>query len=328
MAKTVQPNPKKRKPATPRSALTFERALEGYWLEKQRNFSQNTVNDYTITFRRFQAYTDNSPIDQIDSDTIRRFLAYLTETFKHSNKTLSNAWTALSSFFTWAEKELNLPHPIHGRVAQPEFRRPVITAYTQTETKAMIAACEFTHAWYSNSGRQTQTKRATFRRDQAIILALVDTGIRASELCDLEIRDYRANQGQLTIRHGKGDKQRSVFLAQNSRKYLWKYLVERGKDLRPDEPLFTTRNGTKLGRDELRHMIQRAAERAGVVGANVHKFRHTFAINFLRNNGSPLELQELLGHEKMETIRIYVRLAEVDLKEAQRRASVADNWRL
>jgi len=56
--------------------------------------------------------------------------------------------------------------------------------------------------------------------------------------------------------------------------------------------------------------------------------RHTFAINFLRNGGNPLELQKLLGHEKMDTVRLYVDYASADLAAAQRKASPADGWKL
>jgi len=75
-------------------------------------------------------------------------------------------------------------------------------------------------------------------------------------------------------------------------------------------------------------MLQRIGRRAGVAGVTVHRFRHTFAINFLRNGGNVLALQELLGHEKLDTVRIYARLAEVDLRRAQQAASPADGWGL
>ena len=83
-----------------------------------------------------------------------------------------------------------------------------------------------------------------------------------------------------------------------------------------------------MDRASLRKMIVRCAERAGVKKASVHKFRHTFAINFLRNGGSVLELQHMLGHERLDTVRIYASLAESDLRKAQERASPADKWKL
>src|SRR5690606_25728239 len=111
--------------------------------------------------------------------------------------------------------------------------------------------------------------------------------------------------GKLTIRHGKGNKRRYVFLGQSARQIVWRYLATR-KRQRPNDPLFATRIGTPIDRYALLNMVSRTAARAGVSGANVHKFRHTFAITFLRNGGNVLQLQKLLGHERMETLRIYV----------------------
>jgi site-specific recombinase XerD len=65
-----------------------------------------------------------------------------------------------------------------------------------------------------------------------------------------------------------------------------------------------------------------------VEGVHPHRFRHTFAIWFLRNGGNPLELQRILGHEKLETVLVYVRLAEVDIERAAKSASPVDGWKL
>jgi integrase/recombinase XerD len=67
-------------------------------------------------------------------------------------------------------------------------------------------------------------------------------------------------------------------------------------------------------------MIERAGAFAGVPDAGVHRFRHTFAINFLRNSGNLLALQDLLGYERLDTVRIYAELAEVDLERQQKGA--------
>lgn len=136
-----------------------------------------------------------------------------------------------------------------------------------------------------------------------------------------------AKLARLVIRHGKGNKKRTVYLGNAGRKYLWRYLVDRGAT-RTTEPLFITRKGTALSPGELLNMIVATARRAAVSHANCHRFRHTFAITFLRNGGNVLELQRLLGHEKMDTLQIYVRLAQSDLAHAQAAASPADNWGL
>jgi len=89
-----------------------------------------------------------------------------------------------------------------------------------------------------------------------------------------------------------------------------------------------TKKGGAFDRDYLYRLVQRAGKRYDVPKVGPHRFRHTFAINFLRNGGSPLELQRMLGHEKLETVLIYVRLADVDIESAQKRASVGDAWNI
>ena len=163
-------------------------------------------------------------------------------------------------------------------------------------------------------------------RDRAIILVLVDSGIRASELCSLIIADYDTGRGRLHIRHGKGDKARYVFLGDRTRKALWKYLNDR-PGAKATEPLFATRSKTHITRRNLGHLLNHLAERAGVEHCHPHRFRHTMAINFLRNGGRELELQKVLGHESLEMVRRYARLAETDLEKAASK-SVGDNWKL
>lgn len=315
------------KPKKAPSKMTFTAALDGYWLARRREFSQNTVNDYTRTFTKFAAHVVNKPLAAIDTTDINTFLNDLRLTQKLATKTVANAWIALSSFWTWAENELQIPHPIRGKIDCPQPAEPVIETYTAVEIKALLASCGQTSTWRTRSGRLATSVRPTAERDKAIIVTLVETGIRASELCNLSMSDYNQKQGRLHIRHGKGDKERVVFISDTCKKHLWRYLATR-PDAKPGDPLFATTHNTHMERDMLFKMVRSTADRAGVHHAFIHKFRHTFAINFLRNGGNVIELQSMLGHERLDTIRIYVKLAEVDLANAQRRASVADNWRL
>ncbi len=307
--------------------MDFPTALEGYWLAKRDNFSQNTVNDYTVTFTRFADHIGDMPVDAITATDVRRFLHDLREKRKLGKKTVCNAWTALSSFWTWAAPELKIEHVIRDRVDKPDYSTPKIEIYPEIAIKAMVGACEFTSAWQSRRGKLARTHRPEFLRDQAIIVTLIDTGVRASELCDFAIKDYTQQQGRLLVREGKGSKDRVLFLGQAGRRAVWRYVASR-PGVRPNDYLFPSKSGRRLDRNNLRCTLQSIGERAGVTDVTVHRFRHTFAVNFLRNGGSVLELQEMLGHEKMETVRIYARLAETDLAAAQQRASVADNWRL
>lgn len=301
--------------------MWFEQALEGYWLERKRGFSPSTVADYSNSFRNFVEFIgEGTDLKDIRPKHVRTFLNYLAEERQHKPHSVANAWTAISSFYTWAEHELGVEHIVRGKIRAPKVPDPEIVPYTQTEVHAMLDAC------HQTGGRQVQ-RRPTSLRDRAMITILVDTGVRASELTALKVGDYTRSTGQLLVRKGKGSKPRAVFMGNNARKVLWRYLAER-PEADDKAPLIATKTGNHLQRDNVRHTIQRAAERAGVRGATVHRFRHTFAINFLRNGGNPIQLQSMLGHSRMDTLTIYVKLAAVDLEQAQRIASPADNWNL
>ena len=123
------------------------------------------------------------------------------------------------------------------------------------------------------------------------------------------------------------DKERTVFLGKSVAKAIWRYLADRSHAV-DAQPLFATRDGVHIHPNNLLQLIKRLADRANVPRATVHRFRHTFAINFLRNGGNVLELKALLGHSELDMVEHYAQLAQVDLAEAQKRASPADNWRL
>ena len=107
----------------------------------------------------------------------------------------------------------------------------------------------------------------------------------------------------------------------------FRYLATR-QDERADEYLFLTANETPFVRDHLRKTLWRIGRRAGVPGAGVHRFRHTFAINYLRNGGDPYTLQIMLGHSTMEMVRRYLSIAQSDVDKNHKLASPVDNWRL
>lgn len=307
--------------------MRFSEALDGFWLAKKRGYSDSTVGSHGLVFRRFKVFVGDADVAGLTADDIRRFLEAMQTRYELSDKTVCNYWVALSAFWTWAEHEIGVDHIIRNRVERPRFQRKKIVAYREDEVQAMLVACAKADAWRTPTGKIARGKRPTADRDRAMIVTLVDTGLRASELCDLRMRDYDRERGSLFVREGKGGKERTVYAGDATKRLIWRYLLGR-KDAKPSDPLFATTTGRALDRNNLRHTLQRIGERAGVSNVTVHRFRHTYAITFLRNGGSPLVLQELLGHEKLETVRIYTALAQVDLEAAQRASSPADGWDL
>jgi site-specific recombinase XerD len=96
---------------------------------------------------------------------------------------------------------------------------------------------------------------------------------------------------------------------------------------RPAEaPLFATRTGRRLGRDQLGKLLAKIGQRAGILNLHPHRLRHTFATEFLRNGGQQLVLQRVLGHSSGEMVRRYVQVAEADVERSQVGSSPADRW--
>lgn len=307
-------------------SMKISTAIEGFLLDKQLDLSEHTIAGYKVILRRLVDFVQDGPIERITPNDIRRFLAHLQDTFELGNKSLLNAWVALSSLWTWAEVELKVQHVIKGRIKRPRHNKPVIETFSQDEIRDLLKAAEFTKEYTANGGKRARNRRPTANRDRAIILVLLDTGIRAQELCSLTVADYDEKRSRLHIRRGKGDKARYVILGNRAKKVLWKYMAGRGK-LKPTAPLFATKTGEHMQRDNLRHTLQVIAEQAEVAVVYPHKFRHTFAINFLRNGGNALLLKELLGHETLEMTMRYARVVDQDIDSAAD-FSPADGWRL
>ena len=108
-------------------------------------------------------------------------------------------------------------------------------------------------------------------------------------------------------------------------KLLFPYMSEKIND---DDFLVKGRNGKPLNRNAVAHLLARIGKRAQVPGVDAHRFRHTFAIQYLRNGGDIYTLQRLLGHRSLEIVKNYLRLSEMDAGNAHKKASPADNWNL
>jgi integrase/recombinase XerD len=250
-----------------------------------------------------------------------------------SSKTIYNYWVTLKSFFTWAHQREFIDSNPTDAVPRPKFIDKPVDPFTREEIERLLQACK--HSRLSEpKGRQSfRTVRPTYRRDEALILFLLDTGVRASELCALRLCDVDMSTGEVTIQHGKeggakGAKGRTVFVGKATRRTLWRYLVERGVQADDQTLLFTTIEEKPLNRDSLRLIFRRLGKAAGVKKCHPHIFRHTFAINYLRSDGDVFTLQTLLGHASLEMVKRYARIATIDLQRSHGRASPVDNWGL
>jgi len=310
--------------------LTFDQAVDGFLLAKRaEQKSPNTLDQYAWAFAKLTDWLGpNARFDAITTNQIREFLVSV-ETL--SAKSVHAIQAALSSLWTWAVAEGYTERHIIRPIPLPRVEEPDIVPLTQNEVRRLLAACDTTRAYHSNRHPDGTTNcRPTALRDRAIILFLLDTGIRASELCALRVRDVNMETRAVDV-VGKGRKRRTVYFAKRCHQALWRYQVTRQPHLTPDQPLFHVGEVDRpdpFDRCVLSRLLTRIGKRAEVLPANPHRFRHTFAIEFLRNGGNLFALQDLLGHTKLEMVRRYARLVQADREAAHKLASPADNWRL
>lgn len=302
--------------------MLLSQALAGYWLENRISLSLHTIRDYQLTFSRFTSFLGDPAFVSITADDVRRFLVHIQAKHNLGKKTLLNHWIALSALWSWAEREHDLKHIMRGKVKRPKHSKRQEEPFELEEVRLLIEATTHTVEYTTRGGHAVRNRKPFALRDVAIIYTLIDSGLRASELCALTVKDYDQRRGRLHVRHGKGDKARFIPLGNTAKASIDDYLGNR-KKTKPADPLFATRTGTHLDRNNLGNLLEKIGVAAGVRGCNPHRFRHTFAINFLRNGGNAFVLQELLGHASLEMVQRYVRIAERDINSAGK-FSVAD----
>jgi site-specific recombinase XerD len=307
--------------------FTYSQCFNGFMLSiSARHLSERTIESYEAILRRFGEYLqDDPPLAAITPDRIRTFLANYGNV---SNKTLLNYHTTLSSLWRWALQEEIVEANIVRRVEAPDPEEREIQPLNEAEIKAMLGALNRSKL-YNRPGKATSDHSLrTADRNRAMLLLLLDTGIRASEFCGLTVRDVDQKNMRIQV-WGKGAKERSVPFSARTGQAIWRFFATlKDQNRRPEDPAFPTSQGRAFRRKQLRKLIVAIGERAGVQGAHPHRFRHTFAIQYLRNGGDPYTLQRILGHSDLAMTRRYLQLAQADIDAVHRRVSPVDGWRL
>jgi integrase/recombinase XerD len=323
--------------------MQLSKAVGGFLSYKEaEGLTLRSLDSYERHLEKWEEHEGEIEVGNIDAQNIIQYLNWLRndyiphrysgKTHPLSPKTIRNFWVTMSAFFKWAHTELHIPNPMED-VPVPKFKVAPVAAFTKEEVEKMLKACAYSREAETLDRKKFAMKRPTANRDSAILLTLLDTGLRAMEACMLTIGNIDVKTGKIEVKHGviggaKGGKGRTVYLGKSARRAVWRYLAEREDGEEPDAPVFLGTRDHALTPDALRHLIVSIAGRAGVKNAYPHKFRHTMAITYLRSGGDLFTLQAILGHGSLDMVRHYANIAEVDSEQAHRKASPVDNWRL
>jgi integrase/recombinase XerD len=282
----------------------------------QLEASPNTIAGYRDTFRlllRYASQRRNKPptklkVEDLDAALIGEFLTHVEKVRSNSARSRNTRLAAIRSFYRYVA--MNAPeHALHCQrilsMPNKRYTRRSVDFIDRTEMEALLAAPDVS-TWIG-------------RRDRAILLLALQTGLRVSELINLDCADIVLGVGAHIRCEGKGRKQRSTPLRRDTVRTLEVWLKERSGDA--DDPVFPTIRGDRLSRDAVEHIVRKytlAACKAcaSLAGKRVspHVLRHSTAMDLLQNGVDRTVIALWLGHESVETTQIYVH-ADMRLKE-------------
>jgi integrase/recombinase XerD len=285
-------------------------------LQRQRNASPHTVAAYRDTFRLLLAFAQQRvrkppsalPLADLDASLIGAFLHHLEKARGNSIRTRNARLAAIHSFFRFvALQEPGYSATCQRVLAIPTKRaeRKLVTSLNRIEQEALLAAPD----------------RATWlgRRDHAIIVLLLQTGLRVSEMRELRCEDVALTTGAHVRCRGKGRKERCTPLTRQTVLVVRAWLAERSG--LPHEAAFPSRRGGVLSRDAVERLVAKYAEAATARCTSLrlkhvtpHVLRHTTAVTLLQAGNDRAVIALWLGHESIETTQMYLD-ADLTMKE-------------
>ena len=302
-----------------KTTINFPGLLETFFTDRlirQRQLSEHTIASYRDTFclvlefakGRLKKDPSRLTIEDLDAPFIGAFLDHLEKERGNTARSRNARLAAIHSFFRYAAFHDPSRSALIRRVlAMPSKRydRKQIEFLSDPETKALLNAPDL-NTWGG-------------RRDRGLLLVVVQTGLRVSELIGLRCQDIVLNTGAHVRCYGKGRKERSIPLRKEVVTILRLWLRERNGH--PEAPVFPNARGNRFSRDGVEHLLAKHVATAQKECPSLkrkcvspHVLRHTAAMYLLRHGVDPTVIALWFGHERLETVQMYLH-ADLALKE-------------
>ncbi len=299
--------------------MNFQEAHDNFlnWLEVIKNKSEKTVEQYTRHLTRFSEYLEDHNIDSysftvgdIDLKLAEGFRSSLYKNGKKISIKTANAYMiTLRSFLKYLEKQgIDSLSPTSIDLIKAEQRQ--VEFLTEEELQKLFTVPD--------------TSTTIGKRDIAIMECIYSTGLRISELTNLNRNDINLDTKEFAVR-GKGRKIRVVYLTDHAASLIKSYLSARVDHL---SPLFIRHNihhdnidiledeNMRLSRFFITGMIKKYALKAGILkNISAHTLRHSFATTLLNNGADLRGIQEMLGHASITTTQVYTHVTNPKLKQ-------------
>lgn len=282
------------------------------YMEVERGRSLKTIENYSLYLNRFYEFAGDIKVGSIGINTVSKWRQWLNrykgEDGREISKTTQNYHLiALRTFLKYmARRDVNTLAP--EKIELATSKRPQVSYLTTEEVVALFKAAN--------------TSTPAGLRDRAILELLFSTGLRVSELVNLNRDSINLDKGEFSIR-GKGQKDRPVYLSDSAKAAILNYLKSRKDN---SEPLFVQTSKSK-NPDDLKRLTPRTIQRivetyrvkAGITKhVTPHTLRHSFATDLLGNGADLRSVQTMLGHANISTTQIYTHVTDPQLKEVHK----------
>ena len=289
--------------AVERSEQLVDRFLDAIWME--RGLSKNTLGAYRadlMTLGRGLS-EEHKSIDMADKSDLLDFIAKRVESGAKPRST-ARQLSSFRRFFRYIMREGLRETDPTADIEMPRIGRSLPKTLTEDEVDALLNA--------------PNTDEPLGHRDRAMLELLYATGLRVSELINMQQSQINFNQGVLRI-VGKGDRERLIPLTDDAQRWIRDFIDGPRMEIlleRQTDYLFPTRRGNRMTRQAFWHIIKRYADKAGIQKKlSPHSLRHAFATHLLNRGADLRVVQLLLGHSDLSTTQIYTHVARERLKE-------------
>jgi len=296
------------------------------WLQEQDR-SPRTIRAYTVALRDFAAWFSESTGKELTPAHItpldvKAYRQHLVEVQRHKPATVNNYLAGVRAYARWAKRTGQAEHdPTNGikSIAQ-EDAAPRWLAHTDQFALLRAVEEEVQLGELRAKGDLLHPALIWSRRDKALLVLLLNTGLRLAEAASLrlDVVEIRERSGQVEV-IGKGQKARQVPLNSDARKALLGWLAVRPPS--DCDALFLSQKGGALSARAIAFRVTELAERAGLEDVSPHTLRHSFAKNLIDAGVSIEKVAKLLGHGSLETTRLYTTPSEADLQAATEKVS-------
>lgn len=280
--------------------------------------SRNTVESYRLDLKDFSRFLREQGwacdgAERIDPDAITddHVRGYLAEMLKRATRaTVQRRLFAIKAFFRYREAITGITSPATAiRSPRTERRLPVVLGEEEVERLIEVER------------RPGEERGPAALRDRAIIEVLYSTGLRVSELVAINWRNIDEELGMITVRGGKGGKDRVVPIGEPALAALLEWRRAMPVAWSPNGPAITNLRGGRLSIRAVQKIVERRMLGAGVGTAiSPHGLRHCFATHLLNRGADLRSIQEMLGHSSLATTQRYTHVSVKHLKEVYRRA--------